>query len=338
MGQMAELLLVHGTDPLRLLEHAADGFFASSTATDADPFPSPRYLLALRQGGIRDDLLRLATERGLPGWFDPPLCVFQELPRRLGATSRKPCGDFEREVLLASVLRRAGQNLFTTLKRPGEYVDAVSQHFGELIAEGVTPEQYAAALAPGAGAEDFEQRRNADLASAFALYCADLEREGYRDGRDSFIDCARAISGSPDSLRAKLRGRREVRLFGVSDLRGGMRPLLQALLASPALDRVVLYSAEPLELGAGFSPRVEPLRAQHPIASRLFSGSGRVDHPVTAIDAPDTEREVDGGIGLGDSSRSAHGLGRQRRQVSGCPRSKELGGGGRGLLASQGGR
>ncbi len=289
---MADLVLVHGTDPLRLLEHAADGFLVTRGATDGDPFPTPSYLLALRQGGIRDDLLRLATERGIPGWFDPPLCVFQEIPTYLGRTTRTPCGDFEREVLLASVLRRAGLQLFNSLKRPGEYVDAVSRHFGELIAEGVTADEYAAALGSSDGGDEFEQRRNADLARAFALYLGELERAGHRDGRDSFLDTARFIAANPDALRETLRGRREIRLFGVSDTRGGMRPLLQTLVASPAIDRVALYSAEPLDLGAGLSPRLVPLGTEHPVASRLFRG-GRAERTVTAIDAPDTEREVE---------------------------------------------
>ncbi len=294
---MAELVLIHGTDPLRLLEHAAGGFLTPRHATDADPFPSPHYLLALRQGGIRDDLLRLATERGIPGWFDPPLCVFQELPARLGHTDREPCGDFEREVLLASVLRRAGQSLFATLKRPAEYVDAVSRHFGELIAEGVTAAQYAAALVPADVTEEFEQRRNADLAGAYALYCADLEREGCRDGRDNLADCAVAIAASPPLLGTKLGGRREVRLFGVSDLRGGMRLLLRALLDSPALDRVVLYTTEPLDLGpdlsaSGSGEDAETLNGV--CVARVGAGvPDRASCSTTVIDAPDTEREVE---------------------------------------------
>ena len=50
---------------------AAEAFLSPLPATADRPFPSPPYLLALRQGGLRDDLIRLATERGVPGWFGP---------------------------------------------------------------------------------------------------------------------------------------------------------------------------------------------------------------------------------------------------------------------------
>ena len=109
---MAQVDLIVCPDPARLLEHAANGFLLHQPGTRDEPFPSPSYLLALRQGGVRDDLLALAAARGLPGWFDPPLCVFTELPDWLGRTVREPCGEFERVVLVASVLRRAARNVF----------------------------------------------------------------------------------------------------------------------------------------------------------------------------------------------------------------------------------
>lgn len=80
------------TDPCpgTLLEAAAGAFLQPRGAASGD-IP---YLLVLRQGGLRDDLVALAAERGVPGWFDPPLAVFHEIPRWLGATDRKPLGDF----------------------------------------------------------------------------------------------------------------------------------------------------------------------------------------------------------------------------------------------------
>ena len=94
---------------LRLSSRPPPGFLESS---------SPSYLLALRQGGHRDDLIRLAAERGVRGWFDPPLCTFAELPRFLGSSNRQPCDDFERRVILGGVLRRLGGEVFGRLKRP----------------------------------------------------------------------------------------------------------------------------------------------------------------------------------------------------------------------------
>ena len=71
-------------DPRRLLEQAADGFLTPRQGSAEEPFPSPGYLLALRQGGLRDELLSLAAARGIPGWGEPPIAVFHELHRCIG--------------------------------------------------------------------------------------------------------------------------------------------------------------------------------------------------------------------------------------------------------------
>ena len=60
---MATITLVTATDPRILLEAAADGFLVRRQATPDTPFPSPDYLLALRQGGIREDLVALTPQQ-----------------------------------------------------------------------------------------------------------------------------------------------------------------------------------------------------------------------------------------------------------------------------------
>ena len=77
----AELHLILGTDPRLLLEQAAAEFLGPRPATPDNPFPSPSVVLALRQGGIRDDLYALAFERGVGGWYDPPLFTFRNSRR-----------------------------------------------------------------------------------------------------------------------------------------------------------------------------------------------------------------------------------------------------------------
>ncbi|MEE9473162.1 MAG: hypothetical protein V3V82_04190, partial [Acidimicrobiia bacterium] len=114
---MPDLQLIICPDPLRLLETAAEGFLTSIEATDDNPFPTPQYLLALRQGGLRDDLIRLAAERHVKGWFDPPLAIFHELPEWLGHTERKPLGDYERLVLLGAVLQQTAGNVLGRIHR-----------------------------------------------------------------------------------------------------------------------------------------------------------------------------------------------------------------------------
>src|SRR3954462_2826169 len=128
------LRLVTAADPTALLRAAADGFLIRRPATQSDPFPTVPYLLALRQGGLRDDLLDLAAAEKIPGWFDPPLCVFHELPERFGVAERSVLGDYERAVIVGRILSDTGTEVFAGLPRPDAFIDGVDALFGELIA------------------------------------------------------------------------------------------------------------------------------------------------------------------------------------------------------------
>ena len=253
--------------------------------TAETPFPSPAYVLALRQGGLRDDLLSLAASRGLPGWFDPPLIVFEELPGWLGQTPRKPLGEAERLLVLGRVLRQAGTRLFVRVRRLPDYVEAVDRHFGELIPEGVTASTYASTLESVAGREEFERRRDADLAACYARYLELLAESDRSDGRDNLLDGARALALDPEAFAARLRHRREIRIFGLSDLRGGWRPLLRALQETPVLDRVILYASEPLDL-QGIAAETEGLAAETRSRGGTTAGRGGADPESSRGEAP----------------------------------------------------
>jgi len=284
---------VLGTDPRALLERAADEFLTPRQATPADPFPTPPVLLALRQGGIRDDLYAIAHARGVAGWYDPPLCTFQELPQWLGSTPRTPLGDLSRRALLARLVRDQ-RGILGGMRHPERFVHALDRLIGELACEDVPPDAFASALEARTDRDDFERRRDAELASIYRGYCSALEQAGARDGRAAFADCARATVERPEVLAERLRGRRELHLFGLQDLSGGWRPLLRALRASPALDRITIYSAEALPLEEGLA--AETIRFDEPdsTARRLFGAP--VGAPTSRMDliaAPDIERETE---------------------------------------------
>ena len=290
----ADLLLLHGSDPRELLAHAADGFLALPPADDPADFPSPGCLLVLRQGGLREDLIRMAAERGHPGWLDPPLCIFQQLPEFLGTTDRVPCDDFERATILTGLIRQGSRGPLGRLRNPEAFVGAVDRLFGELVPEGVTADAFEAAIAPAAGKGEFEAARDAELAALYRDYLALLQGERRRDGRDGLLDVALAIA-DPARLAARLGGRRELRFVGLQDLRGGWRALLDALRRSPALDRILIYSVAPLDLGPELGARVQRLGAGQPIAERIFTDTQEQVPGVTvqAIVAPDAERELE---------------------------------------------
>ncbi len=295
------LHLVVARDPAILLEHAASGFLEHRAGTPVDPFPTPPYLLALRQGGLRDDLMRLAARRGCPGWFDPPLCVFAELAERLGTGDRVPLTAAERQVILARLMRSARGRVFSHARRPEDYVDGVDRLVGELCAADVAPEAFtiAAEDSDQAGWErdDFERDRDAELGALYTAYRTALNDANRRDGRDALADCARFVADHPAELSANLGGRREIRLVGLQDLRGGWQILLGALAASPAIDRVVIYSAVEQEFAAlePLGVQIERLPEPATMATNIFADTSpqRLSYRVNGIQAPDPAREVE---------------------------------------------
>ena len=336
---MARLGLIRSHDPRALLEAAASGFLVRprsgeglsfdpedesagtrvrrpgvrpASGESSSPFPSPDYLLVLRQGGLRDDLIHLAADRGVPGWFDPPLCLFQQLPEWLGQTDRRPCGDYERVVLLSRLLHESSSGVFGRLSRPDAFVDALDRLFGELVAEGVEPADFAAALEARPDRGSFELDRDAELASFYHAYHETL-RSGWpipaaashdpverRDGRDRLIDCALAVRSDTAALAKRLGGRRQIRIFGLQDLRGGWRVLLSALRESPALDEVLVYSCVPLDELEGLSAEtVEWVGSRRRgIAARLFGCGPDADADtdsarIEMVSAPDMDREAE---------------------------------------------
>ncbi len=240
-------------------------------ATPANPFPSPSYLLALRQGSLRDDLIALAAERGVSGWFNPPLCIFHELPEWLGATERKP---------------------FARIRRVDRFLEALERLVGELVAEGVTPEALAEAAETDRHRDRFERARDRELAAIYRRYLAELDRAGLRDGRDALADSARAIQEDADELERRLGQRREVRFFGLHDTRGGWRGLLRALSESSAVDRVAVYASDVIDFGQGIDVDLVALHEPERAAMELFAPGGRRGGHFETIEAPTVQREL----------------------------------------------
>lgn len=278
---MAKISVVVSRDPASLLERAAEPFLHSSERTVAEAFSSPGCLLALRQGALRDDLYRLAAGRGVRGWLDPAICIFQELPAWLGSTTRAPLGAFERAALIAHVLREHGGSLFRGRERA--FLASVESLFGEFVAESVAAADFRAAAARCGVREEFETTRDDVLIAAYGRYLVELDRLNKRDGHDSLADAADAIDADAAGLAERLRGRREIRVFGLADLRGGWRRLLAALDRSPAVDRVIVYATDdpalPAELGASVE-RLETI------------GRATVVTVIAAVDADDEMGQV----------------------------------------------
>lgn len=291
---MARLRLVRSDDPRALLAEAASAFLLP-LSSDA-PFPTPPHLLLLRQGGLRDDLLSLAAERGISGWFDPPIHLFQQIQDVFGSTDLTPCSDYERVVLLSRVIR---ENRGTVLAGPdaADFVDAVDRLFGELVAEAVSADAFAGALAARADRDAFEHNRDEDLSRCYRAYLEGLGAEGRRDGRDRLIDTARALASDPEALADRIAGRREVRIVGLQDLRGGWRLLLESLRASPVLDEIAIYTITDLEPALEGMPfEVEWIGPPDAVLRNLFAAgasTGSEARRLSRLSAPDSDRETE---------------------------------------------
>ncbi|MGE0552550.1 MAG: PD-(D/E)XK nuclease family protein [Gemmatimonadales bacterium] len=267
---MAELVLRVVPSPARLLHEAADGEHG---------FRLDHAYLLLRQGGLRDDLLALAGGAGHAGWFSPPFAVFHELPERFGAADRAELSGDERAVLIERLMLEHGGAVFGCLERPAEFVDAIETLFGELAALDVSPERLGEAVGRVDYLEEFDRERNRAIADVYRAY---VDARGERlDGRDRLVDVARVVATDPEAFGRALGGRRELRILGLTDLRGGWGTLLDTLASSPALDRVVLYALDEHLLSEGVKP------------DRVSSDPAQTVPKVAILHAPDTGRELE---------------------------------------------
>ncbi|MBA2685571.1 MAG: PD-(D/E)XK nuclease family protein [Gemmatimonadaceae bacterium] len=292
---MAQLRVVVGRDPELLLRTAASGFLTPRAATTEAPFPTVPYLLALRQGGLRDDVIAMAAESGVKGWFDPPLCIFHELPRWIGAPQRETLGEYERLVLITRLVREHGIELFAKASKCDHFVGHIDRLFGELISEDVSGARFAEALDTRTARDAFETRRDNDLARVYVAYLAELARLEKADGRDQWIHCARAIRDGTAKLTEALHGRREIRIVGLQDLKRGWLHLIRALAESSSIDTVTLYSSVDLPLeGLDAEWERQRDRGDSPVAA-LFAEERPAERigKATVVKAPDIDREMD---------------------------------------------
>ncbi|MCX5762843.1 MAG: PD-(D/E)XK nuclease family protein [Gemmatimonadetes bacterium] len=280
-------------DPARLLERAVEGLFPLTPATDAQPWPTLSAWVVLRQGGLRDDINRLAAARQVAGWFDSPICLFNELGDRWGSdTLLTPLGEAERHAIVSGLIDREGSAIFRRSSGPEAWVPAIDRLIGELASEGISAEEYEhAALA--AATDDFSRDRAVALGHIYSGWIATLAAAGRGDGRDTKVRLARDIAADPTRFAERLGGRRDIRFVGLADLRGGWRHLLGALAASPALDRLEILTTFKLELPAVLGALHEaPAQAQS-FASALHTEAAFSTPAVSLIEAPDAAREVE---------------------------------------------
>ena len=280
-------------DPALLLEHAVEGLFPLPAATDERPWPTLSAWVVLRQGGLRDDLHRLAAQRHVAGWFDPPVCLFNEVGQRWGSeTMPRPLTEPERHAILSGLIDRCGGTVFHRSSGTDAWVPAVDHLIGELVSEGIDAVAFSTRWS--------SRQRTHSLVTApkswresTQEWLTTLARAGRADGRDGKVRLAAEINADPRRFAERLGGRRDIRIVGLADLRGGWRQLIGALAASPALDRLEILTTFRLELPAALGAEYIVPDVAPKFADVLFS-EGTFEAPtVRLVEAPDAAREVE---------------------------------------------
>lgn len=155
----------------------------------------------------RDKLYEDAARQGHPGWLNPPLAFFSELPERFGLTF-KPLGLLEREVILDR-LAAAGFNR----NAPPGLGAASDRLLSELLPEGISADQLAQALEK-LPSDSFGQARNDALISLYREYQAALQSLGRYDFRAVHAQLAQAISQG--KLPAAIGGAKRLHIYGLT--------------------------------------------------------------------------------------------------------------------------
>ena len=193
----------------------------------------------LAQESQVDLLYEAAHVRGVKGWLGPPVTMMRQLParfdirvRRLGLLTRRRiisrvAGDVARHVGLRDPSRSDG------VVR-GHMLDAL---FGELLPEGVAPDQLSEALHDLGAGDVFSRRRNDWIVGTYRGYLHELERRERIDSRQTSAMIAELIDAG--ALCESLRGSGCLHIYGLYMARSRQR-LLTALARQVDVD-VHLY-------------------------------------------------------------------------------------------------
>ena len=275
-----------------LWEACVDRFLAEA-GSPAEAETGVSAWIWLNHRNLRDLLFQAAHERGLPGWLDPPVTLFGDLTDRFGIRERS-VGLLTRRRLVSRHAARLGSRILG--REPGRGDGVIRGHmldrlFGDLLPEGVPPDELERALARLRG-DDFARRRNAWAVATYRAYLESLEGRGLLDRRSVNARIAERIEAG--GLAAAIGGARELHVYSVASPRTRRR-MLEALARQEEVE-VHLYLPEESEPDPYFdalATRTEVIAG--PEGGGDGPGDGGAGHgvgPVTVQPVPDAAREM----------------------------------------------
>lgn len=260
--------------------------FLAGAASPAEEGAGGRAWIWLNHRNLRDLLFEAAHERGLPGWLDPPVTLFGELTDRFGIRE-KSVGLLTRRRLVSRHAARLGRRILG--REPGRGDGVIRGHmldrlFGDLLPEGVPPDELERALAQLPG-DDFARRRNAWAVAVYRAYLDSLEKRGFLDRRSVNARIAERIEAG--GLTAAIGGATELHVYSIASPRTRRR-MLEALSRQEEVE-VHLYlpsESEPDPFFDELPVRTEVIGAPGESGDR--GGAG----PVAVQPVPDAAREM----------------------------------------------
>ncbi len=265
-----------------LWEGCVDRFLAEA-ASPAEAGTGARAWVWLNHRSLRDLLFEAAHECGHPGWLDPPVTLFGELTDRFGIRE-KSVGLLTRRRLVSRHAARLGRRILG--RAPGRGDGVIRGHmldrlFGDLLPEGVQPDELERALA-GLGGDDFARQRNEWAVAVYRAYLDSLRKRGFLDRRSVNARIAERIEAG--GLAAAIGGARELHVYSIASPRTRRRML--AALSRQEEVEVHLY----LPLESEPDPFFDTLAARTEVIGDFGGGAGA--GPVTVQPVPDAAREM----------------------------------------------
>ena len=272
-----------------LWEACVDRFLAGAAAP-AEAGAGAGAWIWLNHRNLRDLLFEAAHERGLPGWLDPPVTLFGELTDRFGIRE-KSVGLLTRRRLVSRHAARLGRRILG--REPGRGDGVIRGHmldrlFGDLLPEGVPPDELERALAQLPG-DDFARRRNAWAVEVYRAYLDSLEKRGFLDRRSVNARIAERIEAG--GLAAVIGGAPELHVYSIASPRTRRR-MLEALAWQEEVE-VHLYlplESEPDPFFDTLAARTEAIHV--PRDGGEESRGGGAAGPVAVQPVPDAAREM----------------------------------------------